>query len=302
MTDNVTDLDARLAAAHEKLTASVAALTTSEAWGQMLRVAGRFHRYSPNNVLLITVQRPDATLVAGYRAWAQLGRQVQRGERGIAILAPVIRKVDATEAPDPEEGVRKLRGFRIAHVFDVSQTEGKPLPNCGPTLLAGGSPHGLWDRLADQVHAAGFTLDRGDCGAANGYTDHLNHHVRVRADVSPAQASKTLAHELAHVLLHGPEQQPRTRPVAEVEAESVAYVVGSAAGLPTDDYSVPYVAGWASAELEVLQDAAVRVLSTARQIIERAGPPQDPLDVRANPLARAHDLVAERDVADRLAS
>lgn len=302
MSGNVTDLDARLAAAHERLAASVAALTSSEAWGQMLRVAGRFHRYSPNNVLLITVQRPDATLVAGYRAWAQLGRQVQRGERGIAILAPVIRKVDVTDAPESDEGTRKLRGFRVTHVFDVSQTDGKPLPDCGPTLLAGGSPQGLWERLADQVRDAGFTLDRGDCGQANGYTDHLNHHVRVRADVSAAQASKTLAHELAHVMLHGPEQPHRPRHVAEVEAESVAYVVGAAAGLPTDDYSVPYVAGWASAELDVIQEAATRVLTTARQIIERAGPPRDPLDARANPLALAHDLGAERDVADRLAS
>lgn len=302
MADNITDLDARLAAAHEKLTASVAALTTSEAWGQMLRVAGRFHRYSPNNVLLITVQRPDATLVAGYRAWAQLGRQVQRGERGIAMLAPVIRKVETPDVTDGDEAVRRLRGFRIAHVFDVSQTEGKPLPDCGPTLLAGGSPHGLWDRLVDQVHTAGFSLDRGDCGAANGYTDHLSHHVRVRADVSPAQACKTLAHELAHVMLHGPDQQHRARQVAEVEAESVAYVVSSAAGLPTDDYSVPYVAGWASAELEVIQEAATRVLGTARQIIERAGPPRDPLDARANPLARAQDHVADRDNSQRLAS
>src|SRR5689334_391913 len=92
MTNKATDLNDRLAAAHEKLTASVAALTSSEAWGRMLTVAARFHRYSPNNVLLITVQRPDATLVAGYRAWSQLGRHVRRGERGIAILAPVIRR------------------------------------------------------------------------------------------------------------------------------------------------------------------------------------------------------------------
>lgn len=183
----------------------------------------------------------------------------------------------------------------------MSQTDGKPLPGTGPSLLAGGSPRGLWDRLADQVHAAGFTLDRGDCGEANGYTDHVHKHVRVRDDVSPAQASKTLSHELAHVLMHGPEQPTRARHVAEVEAESVAYVITAAAGLPTEGYSVPYVASWASGDSDVVREAATRVLSTARQIIERAGPPTDPLTRRVDPFALTTELTAERDHDIRLA-
>jgi hypothetical protein len=194
-----------------------------------------------------------------------------------------------------------LRGFRVTHVFDVSQTDGKPLPDAGPSLLAGGSPRGLWDRLADQVHGAGFTLDRGDCGTANGYTDHTRKHVRVRDDVSPAQASKTLAHELAHVLLHGPDEPARERNVAEVEAESVAYVVTGAAGLPTEGYSVPYVASWSAGNSDVVREAAARVLSTARHIIERAGPPSDPLARRADPFALTTELTAERDHDIRLA-
>jgi antirestriction protein ArdC len=295
MTRDFQTLDARLQAVHDQLTASVEALASSEAWAQMLSVAARFHRYSPNNVLLITVQRPEATLVAGYRTWQQLGRQVQRGEQGIAILAPVITRAEPEPEPEPDETTSKvLRGFRVTHVFDVSQTDGKPLPETGPSLLAGGSPRGLWDRLADQVHDAGFTLDRGDCGAANGYTDHLRRHLRVRADVSAAQASKTLAHELAHVLLHGPDQPARARHVAEVEAESVAYVISAAAGLPTEGYSVPYVASWASGHSDVVREAATRVLSTARHIIERAGPPADPQTRRVDPFALAAELTAER--------
>ncbi len=293
MTRDFGNLDERLAAVHDQLTASVAQLTSSDAWGQMLSVAARFHRYSPNNLLLIYVQRPDATLVAGYRSWQQLGRQVIRGERGIAILAPVITRADPE--PDKEATSKVLRGFRVTRVFDVSQTDGKPLPDAGPSLLAGGSPRGLWDRLADQVHAAGFTLDRGGCGEANGYTDHVRRHVRVREDVSSAQASKTLAHELAHVLLHGPDQPARARHVAEVEAESVAYVITAAAGLPTEGYSVPYVASWASGDSDVIREAATRVLSTARHIIERAGPPADPLTHRVDPFARTAELTAERD-------
>ncbi len=299
MTRDFQTLDARLQAVHDQLTASVEALASSEAWAQMLAVAARFHRYSPNNVLLITVQRPEATLVAGYRTWQQLGRQVLRGEQGIAILAPVITRADPE--PDQETTGKVLRGFRVTHVFDVSQTDGKPLPETGPSLLAGGSPRGLWDRLADQVHAAGFTLDRGDCGAANGYTDHLRQHVRVRDDVSPAQASKTLAHELAHVLLHGPDQPARDRHVAEVEAESVAYVITAAAGLPTEGYSVPYVASWASGDSDVVREAATRVLSTARHIIERAGPPTDPMTRRVDPFALTTELTADRDHDIRLA-
>ena len=300
MTSELHTLDARLQAVHDQLTASIDALTSSDAWAQMLTVAARFHRYSPNNVLLITLQRPDASLVAGYRAWQQLDRQVLKGERGIAILAPVITRADAA-SDEADEKTKVLRGFRVTHVFDVSQTDGKPLPETGPTLLAGGSPRGLWELLAEQIHTAGFTLERGDCGQANGFTDHVAKHVRVRADVSSAQASKTLAHELAHVLLHGPDQPPRPRHVAEVEAESVAYVVGAAAGLPSEGYSVPYVAGWASGDRDVIRDAATRVLSTARQIIERAGPPADPLSERPDPFARALRLPADHAIDIRLA-
>ena len=295
MTRNLDTVDARLAAVHEQLTAGVAALSGSEGWQRMLQVTARFHRYSPNNVLLIAVQRPEATLVAGYRSWQQLGRQVVRGERGIAILAPVLTHTERNPDSEPSDHARVLRGFRVTHVFDVSQTEGDALPETGPRLLAGGSPRGLWDALASQVHDAGFTLDRGDCGAANGYTDHVQHHVRVRDDVSSAQACKTLAHELAHVILHGPDQPVRLRHEAEVEAESVAYVVSTAAGLPTGDYSIPYVTSWSSGSTDVVRDAATRVLSTARLIIDRTGPPADPLEQRSDPLARTRQLGTDHD-------
>jgi hypothetical protein len=282
----------RLAELHAQLTAAVGALTHTERWRRMLDVAARFHHYSPNNVLLIAVQRPDATLVAGYRTWAQLGRQVQRGERGIGILAPVVARREPEPDTDDALGARTLRGFRAAHVFDVAQTEGRPLPDVRPRLLSGGSPTGLWDQLASQVNAAGYTLDRGPCGSANGYADHERRHVRVRDDVSSAQAAKTLAHELAHVLLHQPDSPPRERRLGEIEAESVAYVVAAGARMPTGDYSVPYVAGWAGGNTDLLRDTASRVLSTARQILATAGAP-DP----SAALTATRDLPLER-VAD----
>src|SRR5207249_4796746 len=144
---------------------------------------------------------------------------------------------DSDDEPRPV-----LRGFKIAYVFDIDQTDGEPIADVRPVLLDGHAPAGLWDSLAAQVVAAGFDLQRGDCRPANGRTDYAARTVTVRTDVTDAQAAKTLAHELAHVLLHdGSAYALGCRGLVEVEAESVAYVVASAAGLPTDAYSLPYV-------------------------------------------------------------
>jgi antirestriction protein ArdC len=234
----------------------------------MLLTAARFHHYSPNNVMLIMLQRPDATRVAGYRTWQSLGRQVRRGEHGIAILAPCkykVRLTDADGVDNGEEGWR-LGGFTVEHVFDVSQTDGEPIADVRPDLLKGHAPEGLWDGLAQQVKAAGFTLERGDCGGANGRTDYTVHTVRVRDDVDDAQAVKTLAHELGHVMLHEGSLF-LCRGVLEVEAESVAYIVSAACGLPTDGYSLPYVALWAGGDVKKVQDTATRVMTAARAVL-----------------------------------
>ena len=264
----------RLAALHDRLTAQVEALVQSQDWKDFLAVAARFHRYSANNVLLILSQMPTATRVAGYRRWQSLGRQVRRGEAGLAILAPCVsraRPLDEAEADERPELARVLRGFRVAHVFDISQTDGEPLAEVRPELLAGHAPEGLWDCLAAQVADAGFVLRRGECGGANGRTDYLARVVTVRHDVDDAQAVKTLAHELAHVWLHDPGDGTHHRGLAEVEAESVAYVVCAAAGLPSEDYSLPYVAGWAAGDPATVRRTAERVVVTARRALEAFG-------------------------------
>jgi antirestriction protein ArdC len=277
----------RLAAIHTQLVEQVAKLTSSQEWRAMLTVAARFHTYSPNNVLLITAQQPDATRVAGYRAWAQLGRQVRKGESGIAILAPVLRRHDpgpaevVAEATPPltnEASVsRVLTGFRVTHVFDISQTDGPDLPDIHPELLDGRSPLGLWSELYDQVEAAGYTIDYADLGQANGQTDFTEQSVVLHTARSGAQLTKTLAHELAHIDLHAPKVRPEglTRDRAEVEAESVAYVVTAAHGFHTEDYSVPYVTGWAGGNTDLIAQTATRVLTCARSIL-RAAPPSRP--------------------------
>jgi antirestriction protein ArdC len=276
-----------LTRAHDRLTAAVAALVDGDAWRAMLEVAARFPRYSTNNVLLITAQRPDATTVAGLRTWNTLGRRVRKGERGIAILAPCTYRppatpgsdgaaaVEAAEGADPErrEG-RVLRGFRVAYVFDVTQTEGQPLPEVAPGPLTGDAPAQLWQRLAQVVEADGYRIERGPCGDAYGSTRFTEHIVRVRDDVAPAQATKTLAHELGHIraehhsrFAENYHRDNRCRGIAEVEAESIAYVVSAAAGLDTTGYTVPYIAHWAEGDTTVLRDTAARVITLAREIL-----------------------------------
>lgn len=141
--------------------------------------------------------------MAGYRCWQSLGRQVRKGERGIAILAPCVyraRSLNDTDAEDAPGRARILKGFRAAHVWDVSQTDGEPVPDVRPELLSGYGPSGLWGALAAQLASAGFELHRKPCGQANGITDYGARTVTVRPDVDGAQAAKTLAHDLLTAL------------------------------------------------------------------------------------------------------
>lgn len=292
----------RLAALHDKLITAVADLVHSDRWRQMLIAAARFPTYSPSNVLLIASQRPNATRVAGIRTWNNLGRRVNKGARGIAILAPCTYRSATTDGevptrdgepiaarpadPDPVS-MRELRGFRVVHVFDVSQTDGAPLPTVEPHLLTGDAPQHLWAHLAALVADDGFTLERGPCPpGANGYTAYRTNTVRIRDDVEPAQGTKTLAHELGHIRADHEHRFPeyassaQCRGRAEVEAESIAYLVAATAGMDTANYSLPYIAGWCEGRPDLLRDSATQVLIAARSI----GSPDAP-DSRVEPPA-----------------
>lgn len=209
--------DDKLAAVHETLVAAVDELAHSDAWMRMLAVAAKFPTYSPSNVLLIATAMPTASRVCGYRTWAALGRHVRKGQHGIAILAPCVYKsspandrapdapeaarnpADAPPTSDDDRPARQLRGFKIVHVFDISQTDGEPLPDVAPELLRGPAPTELWDRIVALVEADGYAVERGRCHGMNGYTDFDQKVIRVRDDVEPAQAIKTLLHEVGHV-------------------------------------------------------------------------------------------------------
>jgi antirestriction protein ArdC len=263
---------------HEQLLAAVEGLVSSEQWRAMLEVSARFHNYSFNNQLLIYLQCPEATRVCGYRAWQRLGRQVRKGERGIKILAPCRKRVSPAEDKDKSEveRIEVLAGFRVVHVFDISQTEGDELAEVAPRRLTGEvSPH-LVDALEQRVTDEGFTLRREAIArsARNGYADFERRLVVLRDELSGAQAAKTLIHELAHVLLHR-DSDLSERAVAEVEAESVAFVVSSALGLDTSDYSFPYVARWGGGDAEVVAATAERVIGAARDLLTSIGEPSE---------------------------
>ena len=293
----------RLEALHQQLAAGVEAIRDGQAWADWLTVASRLHTYSFNNQILIAMQKPEARMVAGYGAWQAMGRQVRKGEKAIWILAPVTRRArtdaDGTldsddlagtsPAPDPAttgagRGRGSVVGFRGAGVFDVSQTDGDPIPTPpAPQLLEGHAPPGLWDALTSVITARGFTVARcataAEIGGANGLTDYGTRAVTVRGDVDDAQAVKTLAHEAGHVLLHNPAdrgQGPACRDLIEVEAETVAYLVAAHHGLDTADYTFAYIAGWAGRDNEAITSTARRVLDTARTLIAATDPAASP--------------------------
>ncbi|MGD9961852.1 ArdC family protein [Nocardioides sp.] len=219
--------DAKLDAIQEQLTKSVAALVSGDDWRRALEFAARFRSRSFNNTMLIHVQHyaayeagrvpdPVPTYVAGFKQWLSLNRQVMKGQSGYAILAPVTGRY-ATKTPENPESWRRLGrgekpqwgevvrsrlvGLRPAHVWDISQTDGDPVPERPlPTLLQGQAPVGLWDGLAARVQACGFTLkqvpDAASIYGANGITDYLTREVSVRTDMDAAAQVKTLAHEL----------------------------------------------------------------------------------------------------------
>ena len=265
----------RLAEAHDQLVAAIEHLTTGEDWQRFLDTASRFRTYSLNNLLLIFLQRPDATRVAGYRTWQSLGRQVRRGEQGIAILAPCTYRRADTDEP-AEEPTRVLRGFKVVHVFDLAQTDGDPLPEPPVHLLDGDDPHGVTDLLAELIRAESYTFTIGpmpdEHAEANGVTDYAQRSVTVRQDLAPAQRAKTTAHELAHVLLHHPDSGTRPdRAVCEIEAESVAYLVCGQHGLTSDAYSFGYVATWAAGDTAAIRATGERVTACAGRILDALG-------------------------------
>jgi antirestriction protein ArdC len=255
-----------------QLAEGVARLTASEAWQAWLRVQRRFHRYSWGNALLINLQRPNATQVAGFHSWLRLGRHVRQGEKGIAIFAPIVHRVHAEDPVTGEESViaTSPKTFRIAYVFDVAQTEGEELPSLPVSKLQGSDFDGLYPRLVEVAESIGLSVQNVDLdGSRNGDCNHDERRIRIEARNEPCQQVKTLAHELAHAILHG-ERHGLVREVAELEAESVAYVVCADLGIDSSQYSFAYLATWAGGSEETrraISESAQRIQAAAALIL-----------------------------------
>ena len=273
------------AALHESITAKVAQLTDTDAWAAYLTAAAAFHSYSFNNVMLIFSQAPDASQVAGFRKWQELGRQVRKGEKSIKIFGYSTKKITETDTETGEETTRRAARFPILSVFDIAQTdpiEGHPAAAAETitTRLEGEDSAAIYSRVAQVMTEQGWTVTREHiAGESNGRTS-LDGSRRIIVDdtISDAQAAKTMIHEAAHALMHAsgdiaPAELHRGR--AEVEAESVAYVLAGLLGLDTTDYSIGYIAGWGNGDLEVITDTARAVLATVHTLAEALEPDAD---------------------------
>jgi antirestriction protein ArdC len=236
----------------------------SDALKNYLAVMSRFRRYSWNNVLLISAQRPNATQVAGFRTWHDLGRSVKKGEKGIMIFAPVIVKRDApwTE-PEPKEPFR-LTGFRTAYVFDRDQTEGKPLPEFAKTT---GDPKEYGDKLKALVAKQGITVEY-DAKIAPALGMSSGGRIRLMPGLDAAEEFSVLAHELAHEKMHhAKDAAPLPKLVRETQAEAVAFVVCRAVGLETNNAAADYVALYhgdkktLAESLSVIQETSATILN-----------------------------------------
>jgi hypothetical protein len=206
----------------------------SEQLAGFLKAMARFHRYSFHNVCLIASQRPAATRVAGFNAWRSLNRFVRRGEKGIVILAPIVVRRSVEGADDD---AKHVAGFRAAYIFDVQQTDGEPLP--APSE-ASGDPGAATEILKASVLERGIAIEFvDDLGGALGMSSGGRIHL-VRG-LSPAVQFTTLVHEYAHELLHRADDRPASRDTRELEAEAVAFVVGTAVGLGVSDASRDYI-------------------------------------------------------------
>ena len=283
----------------EKLEQGVKDVFHSSQYKEYLSVMSKFYNYSFNNVLLIAMQKPDASLVAGFSAWKNhFGRHVKKGEKGIKILAPISRKVkieekeeggakingmETAEDPDKEEKIKKvITGFKVVSVFDISQTEGKDLPEYYGAKELSGDVEGYADLFAAVRETSPVPVRFEDIpGEAHGYYHPIEKRIALQEGMSELQNIKTLIHETAHARLHAidpdaTEEERADQPdqsTREVQAESVAYVVCQHFGLDVSDYSFAYVAGWSSgkelpelrASLDVIRNAAKETITAVTE-------------------------------------
>jgi antirestriction protein ArdC len=239
----------------------------SETLTQYLAAIGRFHRYTLRNVMLIASQKPTATYVAGFHTWHKLGRFVKKGEKGILILAPIVRRKTENEQQNEADESSTAVSFRAAYVFDISQTDGQELPAIGSV---NGDPRECRERLGKFITELGIALEYSqDIAPALGTS--AGGKIMLLPGQSPAEEFATLAHELAHEMMHRDKRRSSTsKRSRETEAEAVAFVVCDAIGLDTGSASQDYIQLY-EGDAELLTASLEHIQQTATQIINAIG-------------------------------
>ncbi len=276
----------------DKLEEGLKELFESEKYKSYLTTMSKFHNYSFNNTLLIAMQKPEATLVAGYQAWQKnFNRHVNKGEKGIRILAPAPYKIkeerdkldpvtgevmlDKDGTPQTEEVEIKIPAFRAVSVFDVSQTDGEPLPELEAKELLS-TVEGYEDFINAITYVAHAPIGFEDIpGASKGYFNIEKNRIAVQEGMSESQTLKTMVHETAHSMLHNKEVNKedilapaKDRNTKEVEAESIAFTVYNHFSIDTSDYSVGYIAGWSNGkDMKELKSSLDTIRRTASELI-----------------------------------
>ena len=289
MADNNTEKQ-RVQELTDKLEQGLQDLFNSDSYRNYLSTMSKFHNYSFNNTLLIAMQKPDATLVAGYKAWQKnFERHVNKGEKAIRILAPAPYKIkeerdkidpvtqelllDKDGNPQKEEVEITIPAFRAVSVFDLSQTDGKPIPELtAKELLSDVEGYQDMIRAVEAISPVPIKLEE-IAGDSKGYYDREAKRIAVQENMSESQTLKTMIHEVAHSKLHSKEveqdeQMRKDRNTKEVEAESVAYTVCQHFGVDTSDYSFGYIAGWSSGrDTKELRASMDTIRRTASELI-----------------------------------
>lgn len=257
-------------AAVETLRNGVKSLSDSDTFKAYLETRAKFHAYSWHNTMMIFFQRKDATHVAGFNRWKDLGRFVKKGEKGIAIFAPMMyAKKDQSTG---EKTGEVLRGFRVVHVFDIAQTDGKTLPEAPmPKELTGEEGSEIFEAMAEFATRGGLNVLR----EFDGFSDDRKgdfcreaKQIRIRAGLSPLQAAKTLAHECSHWILHSqPAGAALGREIKETEAEAAAFIALARVGLKMDEYSFAYIAHWSGGDMKTLEESLSRIERAAEEIV-----------------------------------
>ena len=277
----------------DKLEEGLKELFESEKYKTYLSTMSKFHNYSFNNTLLIAMQKPEATLVAGYKAWQKnFERHVNKGEKAIRILAPAPYKIkeerdkldpvtgemmfDENGMPQKEQVEVTIPAFRAVSVFDVSQTDGKPIPELEAQELLS-TVEGYEDFVQALMNVAPVPIGFEDIpGDSKGYFHTEEKRIAVQENMSESQTLKTMVHEVAHSMLHNKkinrddliEEPAKDRNTKEVEAESVAYTVCQHFGIDTSDYSFGYIAGWSSGkDMKELKSSLDTIRKTASELI-----------------------------------